>query len=116
MTTPLRRPEQCGPDAHLADEQVEPRAPDEEDGVADQGRRQHPGRDDAAREAAVLGGETVADHAELFHVLGHQVETRDTEGLVDFSGGEMARKRFKTFFGEIQKEINQLEKKLGLRN
>lgn len=27
----------------------------------------------------------------------------DTEGLVDFSGGEMARKRFKEFFDEIQK-------------
>jgi len=27
----------------------------------------------------------------------------DTEGLVDFSGGEMARKRFKRFFEEIQK-------------
>lgn len=27
----------------------------------------------------------------------------DTEGLVDFSGGEMARKRFKLFYEEIQK-------------
>jgi len=27
----------------------------------------------------------------------------DTEGLVDFSGGEMTRKRFKPFFEEIQK-------------
>lgn len=27
----------------------------------------------------------------------------DTEGLVDFSGGEMTRKRFKPFFAEIQK-------------